>query len=72
MSYPREPERERRDAPFVGIAPFFNGRRTQLVNVATRHALHRQLIRQHYDTILASLGLPDVDHHPGAVDIVNG
>jgi putative ABC transport system substrate-binding protein len=31
--------RERLDALFVGIDPFFNSRRTQLVNLATRHAL---------------------------------
>jgi ABC-type uncharacterized transport system substrate-binding protein len=31
--------RERPDALFVGIDPFFNSRRTQLVNLATRHAL---------------------------------
>ena len=31
--------RERPDALFVGIDPFFNGRRVQLVNLATRHAL---------------------------------
>jgi putative tryptophan/tyrosine transport system substrate-binding protein len=31
--------RERHDALFVGIDPFFNSRRTQLVNLATRHAL---------------------------------
>jgi ABC-type uncharacterized transport system substrate-binding protein len=31
--------RERADAVFVGIDPFFNSRRTQLVHLATRHAL---------------------------------
>jgi ABC-type uncharacterized transport system substrate-binding protein len=31
--------RERPDALFVGIDPFFNSRRVQLVNLATRHAL---------------------------------
>ena len=31
--------RERLNALFVGIDPFFNSRRTQLVNLATRHAL---------------------------------
>jgi len=31
--------RERPDALFVGIDPFFNGRRVQLVNLATRHSL---------------------------------
>ena len=31
--------RERPDALFVGIDPFFNSRRIQLVNLATRHAL---------------------------------
>jgi putative ABC transport system substrate-binding protein len=31
--------RERPDALFVGIDPFFNGRRIQLVNLATRHSL---------------------------------
>jgi ABC-type uncharacterized transport system substrate-binding protein len=31
--------RERPDALFVGIEPFFNGRRTQLVHLATRHAV---------------------------------
>jgi putative tryptophan/tyrosine transport system substrate-binding protein len=31
--------RERPDALFVGIDPFFNSRRTQLVHLATRHAL---------------------------------
>jgi putative ABC transport system substrate-binding protein len=31
--------RERPDALFVGIDPFFNGRRVQLVNLATRHLL---------------------------------
>ena len=31
--------RERPDALFVGIEPLFNGRRTQLVHLATRHAV---------------------------------
>jgi putative ABC transport system substrate-binding protein len=31
--------RDRPDALFVGIDPFFNGRRTQLVHLATRHAV---------------------------------
>jgi putative ABC transport system substrate-binding protein len=32
-------ERERPDALFVGLDPFLNSRRTQLVNLASRHAL---------------------------------
>src|SRR5260370_30090035 len=31
--------RERPDAIFVGIAPFFNSRRVQLVHLATRYAI---------------------------------
>ena len=31
--------RERPDALFVGIDPFFNGRRTQLVHLATRYGI---------------------------------
>ena len=31
--------RERPDALFVGLDPFFNSRRVQLVNLATRHAV---------------------------------
>jgi putative ABC transport system substrate-binding protein len=32
-------ERDRPDALFIGIDPFFNSRRTQLVHLATRHAV---------------------------------
>jgi ABC-type uncharacterized transport system substrate-binding protein len=31
--------RQRPDALFIGIDPFFNGRRAQLVNLTARHAL---------------------------------
>ncbi len=30
------------------------------------------MLRQHDEAVLAALALPDVDHHPGAVDVADG
>jgi putative tryptophan/tyrosine transport system substrate-binding protein len=45
--------RERPDALFVGHDPLFNGRRTQLVHLATRHAVPRALGLEVPPTLLA-------------------
>jgi putative ABC transport system substrate-binding protein len=54
---------ERPDALFVGIDPFFNSRRTQLVNLATRHALPTSYPARDYAEVggLISYGASIVD-----------
>ena len=58
--------RERPDAVFVGIDTFFNNRRAQLVNLASRHAVPATFSNRDFAEVggLISYGANPTDAHP--------